>query len=72
MSYLDYRGGVTSEGGDMGTELPVPFTSPRRFGQLPDVAIPNDFDEPLPATEAAVWEAPDPTAQEASAAPDDA
>ena len=24
------------------------FTPPRRFGQLPDLVVPDDFDEPLP------------------------
>jgi len=63
---------VTSEGGGTGSELPLSPVAPRRFGQLPNVAIPDDFDEPLPTTEAAVWEAPESTAQDASDALDNA
>ena len=72
MSSLPYPGGVINEGGDTGSRLPLPPTPPRRFGQMPNDAIPDDFDEPLPPTEAAVWQAPDATAQDASAALDDA
>lgn len=71
MSQLPYPGGMTSEDGDAGSELPLPPTPPRRFGQLPDLAIPDDFDEPLPSTEAAVWEEPDPADEDISAALDD-
>lgn len=46
-------------------------TSPRHFGQLPDLAVPDDFGEPLPPPEAAVWEANDPAARDVSAALDD-
>ena len=35
---------MTSEGGETGSEP----TSPRRFGQLPDLVVPDDVDEPLP------------------------
>lgn len=67
-----YPGSVTSEGGDTGSKRPLPPTPPRHFGQLPDLAVPDDFDEPLPPSEAAAWEAPErPTAQDASAALDD-
>jgi prevent-host-death family protein len=31
---------------------PVPLT----FGQLPNLVVPNDFDEPLPESELATWE----------------
>ena len=35
----------------------VPVTAvPRRFGQLPNLVVPNNFDEPLPAAELAAWE----------------
>ncbi len=71
MSQLPYPGGMTSEDGDAGLELPLPPTPPRRFGQLPDLAVPDDFDEPLPPTEAAVWEGPDPADEDTSAALDD-
>jgi hypothetical protein len=29
---------------------------PRRFGQLPALRVPDDFDEPLPESELAAWE----------------
>ncbi len=29
---------------------------PRRFGQLPALAVPDNFDDPLPETEIAAWE----------------
>ena len=32
-------------------------TRPRTFGQLPNLAVPDDFDEPLPAEELAAWDA---------------
>lgn len=35
----------------------VPFHPvPRRFGQLPGMVVPEDFDEPLPESELAAWE----------------
>jgi len=35
----------------------VPFRPvPRRFGQLPHLVVPDDFDEPLPESEIAAWE----------------
>lgn len=38
----------------------VPITPvPRRFGQMPNLVVPNDFDEPLPASELAAWEGAD-------------
>ena len=64
-----YPSDVTNEGGDTASKLPPP-TPPRRFGQLPDLAIPDDFDAPLPDTEAEVWEAPDPPPQDDSGALD--
>jgi len=70
-SQIPYPGGMTSEDGDAGSELPPPPTPPRRFGQLPDLAVPDDFDEPLPPTEAAVWEGPDPADEDTNAALDD-
>lgn len=56
MSRLPYPGGVTSECGDTGATLPPSPTPPRRFGQLPDLAVPDDFDDPLPETELDMWE----------------
>ena len=32
---------------------------PRRFGQMPNLVVPNDFDEPLPESELARWESSD-------------
>ena len=29
---------------------------PRTFGQLPNLAVPENFDDPLPADELAAWE----------------
>jgi prevent-host-death family protein len=29
---------------------------PRKFGQLPALAVPDDFDEPLPDAEIAAWQ----------------
>jgi hypothetical protein len=29
---------------------------PRQFGQLPNLLVPRDFDEPLPESELARWE----------------
>jgi prevent-host-death family protein len=38
----------------------VPITAvPRRFGQLPNLVVPKNFDDPLPAAELATWEDPD-------------
>lgn len=56
MSRLPYPGDVTSECGDTGSTLPLSPAPPRRFGQLPDLAVPDDFDDPLPETELATWE----------------
>lgn len=47
MDTLTILKGVTSEGGETGSEPSVP-TSPRRFGQLPGLVVPHDVDEPLP------------------------
>ena len=51
---------MTNEGGG---DAALDPTSPRRFGQLPDLGVSDDFDDPLPLTEAAVWEASDPVAE---------
>lgn len=29
---------------------------PRRFGQFPNLVVPEDFDDPLPESELAAWE----------------
>ncbi|KAA1248651.1 type II toxin-antitoxin system Phd/YefM family antitoxin [Mycobacterium simiae] len=31
-------------------------SQPRTFGQLPNMAVPEDFDDPLPDSELAGWE----------------
>lgn len=36
---------------------PAPKPPARTFGQLPDLHVPEDFDEPLTDAENAVWEA---------------
>ena len=59
---------MTNEGGD---DTGLEPTSPRRFGQLPDLGVPDDFDEPLPQSEVAVWEASDTSAQGDSEPPDE-
>ena len=53
-----YPSGVANKGGDtaLGPDLP------RRFGQLPGLVVSDDFDAPLPQTEEALWEAPEPSA----------
>ena len=35
----------------------APKSPVRTFGQLPDMHLPEDFDEPLPDAEIAFWEA---------------
>lgn len=55
---LTYPDVVTDDGGDDGVGVPSP-ASPRRFGQLPDLKVSDDFDEPLPRSEVAIWEASD-------------
>lgn len=39
------------------------FAPLRRFGQLPDLVIPDDFDESLPPGETEAWEASAPVSQ---------
>jgi hypothetical protein len=34
--------------------------SPRRFGQLPSLGVPDNFDDPLPDAEIAAWEGDSP------------
>ena len=47
---------ITNHGRPVAVLMPVQQT-PRRFGQLPNLIVPADFDEPLPETELAAWEA---------------
>ena len=46
---------ITTHGQPVAILAPVEHT-PRRFGQLPTLAVPNDFDEPLPENELAAWQ----------------
>lgn len=55
---------MASEGRDddgLGRPLPA---QPRRFGQLPSLNVPVDFDEPLPPSEVDTWECVDPGDQD--------
>lgn len=46
---------ITNHGRDVARLVPATPT-PRQFGQMPNLSIPKDFDEPLPDTELARWE----------------
>jgi len=46
---------ITSRGRPVAVLSPV-HEKPRRFGQLPTLTVPEDFDDPLPDAELAVWE----------------
>jgi prevent-host-death family protein len=46
---------ITSRGRPVAVLSPL-RPRPRSFGQLPNMAIGADFDEPLPASELAAWE----------------
>lgn len=46
---------ITNHGREVAHLVPA-HPTPRRFGQLPNLLIPNDFDEPLPDAELARWE----------------
>ena len=47
---------ITNHGRPVAVLMPVQQT-PRRFGQLPNLIVPDNFDEPLPETELVAWEA---------------
>jgi prevent-host-death family protein len=47
---------LTNNGRPVAVLMPVQQT-PRRFGQLPNLIVPANFDEPLPETELVAWEA---------------
>jgi len=49
---------ITSHGRVVAKIIPV-RPVPRRFGQLPNMVVPKDFDEPLPAAELDTWEGTD-------------
>ncbi len=46
---------ITNHGRPVAVLMPVTQT-PRRFGQLPNLAVPENFDEPLPESELSTWE----------------
>ncbi|WP_374158296.1 type II toxin-antitoxin system Phd/YefM family antitoxin [Mycobacterium sp. G7A2] len=46
---------ITNHGREVAHLVPA-HPSPRRFGQLPSLKVPADFDEPLPESELASWE----------------
>ena len=46
---------ITSHGRPVAVLSPV-LPRPRTFGQLPTLIVGEDFDEPLPASEIAIWE----------------
>ena len=47
---------ITNHGRAVAVLAPV-HPRPRKFGQLPALVVPDDFDEPLPEAEIAAWEA---------------
>jgi prevent-host-death family protein len=49
---------ITNHGRPVAKLVPV-TPVPRKFGQLPSLQIPNDFDAPLPESELAAWEGAD-------------
>ena len=49
---------ITNHGRPVAKLVPVQPV-PRRFGQLPTLVVPSDFDEPLPESELARWEGAD-------------
>lgn len=46
---------ITSHGRPVAVLSPA-NPPPRKFGQLPFIAVPENFDEPLPESEIAAWE----------------
>lgn len=46
---------ITNHGRPVAKLVPVQPV-PRKFGQLPNLVIPNDFDEALPESELSRWE----------------
>lgn len=51
---------ITNHGREVAHLVPAK-PSPRRFGQLPNLVIAKDFDEPLPDTDLAPWEVEEPS-----------
>jgi prevent-host-death family protein len=46
---------ITNHGRPVAILMPARET-PRRFGQLPNLSIPDGFDDPLPDSEITAWE----------------
>jgi prevent-host-death family protein len=46
---------ITNHGRPIAKLVPV-HPVPRTFGQLPNLVVPKDFDEPLPDAELAAWD----------------
>jgi len=46
---------ITSHGRPVAQLVPMQPV-PRKFGQLPKLVVPNDFDEPLPDSELTRWD----------------
>ena len=49
---------ITNHGRPVAKLVPVQAV-PRKFGQLPNLVVPGDFDEPLPESELTAWEGAD-------------
>jgi antitoxin (DNA-binding transcriptional repressor) of toxin-antitoxin stability system len=49
---------ITNHGRPVAKLVPVKPV-PRKFGQLPNLLVPKDFDDPLPESELARWEGAD-------------
>jgi prevent-host-death family protein len=49
---------ITNHGQPVAKLVPVQSV-PRTFGQLPNLVVPNDFDDALPDVELAAWEGAD-------------
>jgi prevent-host-death family protein len=49
---------ITNHGRPVAKLVPVQPV-PRKFGQLPNLVVPSDFDAPLPESEIARWEGSD-------------
>ena len=46
---------ITNHGRPVAALVPIQ-QAPRRFGQLPNLTVPEDFDDPLPDSELAAWQ----------------
>jgi prevent-host-death family protein len=49
---------ITNHGRPVARLVPVQPV-PRKFGQLPNIVVPKDFDDPLPNSELVRWEGVD-------------